>query len=290
MNKVGIYFAFWTDSWSGNERYFIEKAAHLGFDQLELCPASMLDMPLIKLDEIRQIAGSLGITLSFCIGFGEEYNLASKVLSVRANGASYFRKLLDIIHRCGSHTMGGIIYSSWPMKQADGWTDKEADLERAAKELHSLAEQADELDIDLCFEVVNRFEQYLINTAEEGVDFCKRVDNPRARLLLDTFHMNIEEDSFTDAIKSARDYLGHFHIGETNRRVPGRGKMPWQEICQALKSIDYKGSLVMEPFLKPGGEVGRDIKVWRDLSNRMDESSMDREAVFALDYIRGCLS
>ncbi|MGC2577960.1 MAG: TIM barrel protein, partial [Terrimicrobiaceae bacterium] len=82
---------------------------------------------------------------------------------------------------------------------------------------------------------------------------------------LDTFHMNIEEDSFRDSILESKGWLGHFHLGETNRRPPGFGRMPWEEIFGALHDIDYQGAVVMEPFLVPGGEVGRDISVYRDL-------------------------
>jgi D-psicose/D-tagatose/L-ribulose 3-epimerase len=70
--------------------------------------------------------------------------------------------------------------------------------------------------------VVNRFEQYLLNTAEEGVAFIKRVGSPNLKLLLDTFYMNIEEDNISKALTLTGDQLGHFHIGETNRKTPGR--------------------------------------------------------------------
>ncbi len=77
---------------------------------------------------------------------------------------------------------------------------------------------------------MNRFEQYLINTAAEGVAYIDEVGSPNLKLLLDVFHMNIEEDDMTQAIITAGDKLGHFHIGETNRRPPGQGRMPWKEI------------------------------------------------------------
>ncbi len=132
-------------------------------------------------------------------------------------------------------------------------------------------------------EVVNRFEQYLLNTAAEAVDYVQRVGGDHCKVMLDTFHMNIEEDSFREAILTAGDHLGHFHIGETNRRAPGRGKIPWAEIFRALADIHYQGAVVMEPFLQPGGEVGRDISVYRDLSIGVD---LDEEAARAAAFVR----
>ena len=78
----------------------------------------------------------------------------------------------------------------------------------------------------LCLEIVNRFEQYIANTAEEGIAICEEINNPYCKLLLDTFHMNIEEDYIPDAIRAASDkgYLGYIHIGEANRKIPNGEK------------------------------------------------------------------
>jgi len=135
--------------------------------------------------------------------------------------------------------------------------------------------------------VVNRFEQFLINTAAEGVCYADEVGSPNLKLFLDTFYMNIEEDYIGEAIITAGDKLGHLHIGECNRKTPGKGHMPWDEIMRALKTINYQGRIVMEPFTRMGGDVGCDIRVWRDLSGNAGEERMDADAKVALEFIRG---
>jgi D-psicose/D-tagatose/L-ribulose 3-epimerase len=92
-------------------------------------------------------------------------------------------------------------------------------------------------------------------------------------------------DSFGKAIRTAGPLLGHFHTGENNRRVPGKGRPPWHEIGTALRDIGYSGAVVMEPFVKTGGGVGSDIKVWRDLSDNAD-AEMDEAAREALAFSR----
>ncbi|HEY54049.1 MAG TPA: sugar phosphate isomerase/epimerase, partial [Caldilineae bacterium] len=89
-----------------------------------------------------------------------------------------------------------------------------------------------------------------------------------------------------EAILKAGDRLGHLHIGENNRMPPGYGHIPWTEIGAALRQIDYQGFVVMEPFLMPGGQVGSDIKVFRDLSVGLD---LDEEARKALQFTRRVL-
>ena len=113
----------------------------------------------------------------------------------------------------------------------------------------------------------------LINTHNVGV-------------MLDTFHMNIEEDNIAAAIRKAGDRLYHFHIGEGNRKVPGKGMLPWNEIGQALRDINYQHAAVMEPFVMQGGTVGHDIKIWRDIIGNCSEVTLDMDAQSALHFVK----
>lgn len=149
-----------------------------------------------------------------------------------------------------------------------------------------MGKTAQSLGIDMCLEVVNRFETNILKTAAEGVAFCRDVANPNVKLLLDTFHMNIEEDNIANAIRLAGDYMGELHVGEGNRKVPGQGSIPWSEIGQALRDIHYDGNVVMEPFVMQGGQVGKDIKVWRDLSGGENKAKMDADIEVALQVLK----
>lgn len=132
--------------------------------------------------------------------------------------------------------------------------------------------------MDYCLEVLNRFEGYLLNTAAEGVAFVREVDVPAVKVMLDTFHMNIEEDDIGGADPLREGRARAFSHRECNRRVPGKGRTPWHEIACALRDIDYRGSVVMEPFVRMGGTVGSDIKIWRDISCGADEARLDADA------------
>lgn len=88
------------------------------------------------------------------------------------------------------------------------------------------------------------------------------------------------------AIRTADTVLGHFHVGECNRRVPGKGRMPWFEIACALRDIAYDGPVVMEPFVRMGGQVGKDIHIWRDISRQANESDLDNDAADSLRFLK----
>ena len=197
--------------------------------------------------------------------------------------------MLNRLYKLNIKTIGGALYSYWPVDYTKK-IDKTGDRQRSIEGVRDIAKVAEECGVNYCLEALNRFENYLINTAVEAVEFVKQVDNPNVKVMLDTFHMNIEEDSIGGAIRTAGKYLGHFHTGECNRRVPGRGRTPWREIAEALNDIGYEGGVVMEPFVKMGGTVGSDIKVWRDLSAGADEEMMDEEARAGLEFSRFMLN
>lgn len=285
-NPVGIYFAFWEKEWDADYAYYIDKVKRLGFDVLEIAAASLTEMSPQQRRSLAAAAREAGIALTYCIGLPSRYDVASADEQVRRDGIAYVGGLLDAIGEMGGGTLGGILYSCWPLGLAADMEYKKRARELALQSVRELAGRAEDRGVDLCMEIVNRFEQCLLNTAEEGVAFVQEVDSPRVKLLLDTFHMNIEEDFIGDAIRRAAGRLGHFHIGECNRNTPGHGHMPWDEIMGALKDIGYEGAIVMEPFIRPGGQVGKDIKVFRDLSGGADEAAMDALAAEALAFIR----
>ena len=283
--KHGIYYSFWENEWNADFLYYIKKAARLGFDVLEIAAHHINAYSAAQLTDIRQCAIDNNIILTAGIGPSEKKNLSSADPAVRRAGDAFFRETLANIAKLDVHIIGGALYSYWPIDYSKP-VDKVGDRARGIEGIRGIADFADDLGIKLCLEVLNRFENHVLNTAAEGVAFVEEVGKPNVKVMLDTFHMNIEEDSIGGAIRTAGALLGHLHTGECNRRVPGQGRIPWREIGEALRDIGYDGTIVMEPFVKMGGTVGSDIKVWRDLSEGADEARMDQDARDALIFSR----
>ncbi|MCZ7447316.1 sugar phosphate isomerase/epimerase [Agrobacterium rhizogenes] len=283
--KHGIYYSYWEHEWSAKFGPYIEKVAKLGFDIIEVAAHHINEYSDAELATIRQSAKDNGIILTAGIGPSKTKNLSSEDAAVRAAGKAFFERTLSNVAKLDIHTIGGALHSYWPIDYSQP-VDKAGDYARGVEGINGIADFANDLGINLCIEVLNRFENHVLNTAAEGVAFVKDVGKNNVKVMLDTFHMNIEEDSFGDAIRTAGPLLGHFHTGESNRRVPGKGRMPWHEIGLALRDINYTGAVVMEPFVKTGGTIGSDIKVWRDLSGGADIAKMDEDARNALAFSR----
>jgi D-psicose/D-tagatose/L-ribulose 3-epimerase len=283
--KHGIYYSYWEHEWSAKFGPYIEKVAKLGFDIIEVAAHHINEYSDAELAVIRQSAKDNGIILTAGIGPSKTKNLSSEDASVRAAGKAFFERTLSNVAKLDIHTIGGALHSYWPIDYSQP-VDKAGDYARGVEGINGIADFANDLGINLCIEVLNRFENHVLNTAAEGVAFVKDVGKNNVKVMLVTFHMNIEEDSFGEAIRTAGPLLGHFHTGESNRRVPGKGRMPWHEIGLALRDINYTGAVVMEPFVKTGGTIGSDIKVWRDLSGGADVAKMDEDARNALAFSR----
>ncbi|MBQ8899185.1 MAG: sugar phosphate isomerase/epimerase [Clostridia bacterium] len=283
--KYGIYFAYWENQWATELLPYVAKVKKLGFDVLELSCASLKTMEKADILALRNEASANGVTVTAGYGPSAGENLGSADPDTVKNAISFYTDTLKKLELLDVHTIGGGIYSYWPVDYSRP-IDKAGDRARSIENVRKVGRIARECGVDYCLEVLNRFEGYILNTCAEAVDFVTEVDEPAVKVMLDTFHMNIEEDSITDAIRLAGDKLGHFHVGENNRRLPGRGNMPWSDIGKALRSIGYDKAVVMEPFVLPGGEVGRDIKVWRTLEADTSPEKLDADAAESVRYLR----
>lgn len=286
MMKYGIYFAYWEKEWNADQKAYISKVKELGFDVLEISCAMLKNITQAELLEIKKMAQDAGVTLTAGYGPAANENLASSDEKTVQNAVAFFTDILKKLEILDIHTLGGGIYSYWPVDYSKP-VDKAGDWERSVKNVRTVGKIAGECGVDYCLEVLNRFEGYLLNTCKECKEFVEQVDVPAVKIMLDTFHMNIEEDSMTEAILLAGDKLGHFHVGENNRRLPGKGGMPWYEIGSALRAIGYDKNVVMEPFVRSGGGVGSDIKIWRDLSKGASTQMLNRDAAWSVAFLRG---
>ena len=282
--KYGIYYAYWEKQWGGDFRPYVERVKKLGFDILEISCATLLQTSDKELDELKALSARHGVTLTSGYGPTLENCVSAADPAAVDKALDFYDRMFQVLQRLGIRFAGGGLYSYWPVDYSLP-IDKPADWERAVDGVRRMADIAAKYDVTLGMEVLNRFEGYLLNTCAEAVDFVDQVDCKNVKIMLDTFHMNIEEDSFGAAIRRAGDRLGHLHLGECNRKVPGQGRMPWREIGEALRDIGYDGAVVMEPFVLQGGQVGGDIKVWRNLNDGSD-ATLDRDAANAVAFTR----
>ncbi len=111
--------------------------------------------------------------------------------------------------------------------------------------LNHLLKIAKEEDVSLMIEPLNRYSTPYCSTYSDVASLIEKCDY--LELMLDTFHMNIEEDSFADTLLNSQRSLSHMHFADNNRKMPGFGHIDFDTIVKALKKISYKGKISFEP-------------------------------------------
>jgi len=282
MNPIGLNYAYWSPTWDCDPLPFVTRTRSCGFDILEINAQRVVRMTDKERDVLKTAATDAGLSYTYIGGVTPDTDLASEDPTVRQQGIKLLTEQAQAVSRTGGSLLSGVLYSSWSQRlPAD--KDLKTLTDNSVGAMKEAVKAAEDCGVIFGLEVVNRFEHYMMNTAEQGVAFVKRVASPCCKLLLDTFHMNIEEDNLREAIVKAGKWLAHFHVGETNRRPPGRGRIPWPEVFMALREIEFQGPIVMEPFIIPDGDALREMPVYRDL---LGDNDPDKEASRSLRFLR----
>lgn len=291
MNKLGIFVNFWENSWKFNYYYYIDKVVKLGFDILEFQAQPLLEMSDEECRAIKKYADERNIKLSYSLGLNPKYDVANRDADIRKGGVEYLSNIVRKIAVMEGELFSGVTYAGWGVpKHFVDISEKEDMFKRSVDSMKQVMKVAEMEGVTVCCEAVNRFESPLINTAEEAIRYADMVDSKNIGIHLDTYHMNIEENNIGDAIRLVGKRLRHFHTGENNRNVPGKGHIDWDDVFKALKDIDYKKDIVSEPFLQIGDEVGYDIRVWRNIIKDPSEEKLDNEAKYLLNFTKSMLN
>jgi len=122
---------------------------------------------------------------------------------------------------------------------------------KAVEAVQHCARIAREHNTHLLIEPINRYETNFINSARDGMRFIEDVAEGNVRLLLDTFHMNLEERSIEGALRDAAEFLGYVHFADSNRQAPGQGHINFERLLGTLVDIGYRGPITMEVLPLP---------------------------------------
>jgi D-psicose/D-tagatose/L-ribulose 3-epimerase len=265
----GVCTWIWTSPLrDGDVLPLAERARGLGFDVLEVC---IEDPALVSAQALADARERTGIELSVCGAFGPDRDFAHAEARPRENAAAYVDRLVELAAACGSPHVCGPMYSAVGKAHPHEPQERQAEWDRAVAGIRAAAERAAVHGVRLAIEPLNRYETDMVNTAEQALMLCRDVAADNVGLLLDTYHLNIEEKSVGDAIRAAGDRLFHVHACENDRGTPGTGHVPWQEVFAALRDIGYDRQMVIESFTPAVVEIARAVSLWRALDAEGDE-------------------
>jgi sugar phosphate isomerase/epimerase len=232
----------WGDVYEG-----IARLAKCGYDAVEIAGVTGY---FHEAAAFRGAAEAEGLAVSSVCTNCAELDLAYPRKGVRDQGVAYMKRVVDFAAALGA---GQVIINPTRLTKWTPLADLEAELAWGAESVAAVADYAAGAGVGLCVEVWNRYDTYLINRAEQGRAFVDRVNRDNVGLMLDTFHLNIEETNMAKAILDSKGYLVHLHTGDSNRAAPGMGHMDFLPLLQALADIDYQGYVTME-LVPPGAD------------------------------------
>lgn len=229
----------------------VARIARLNYDGVEL---AIRDPRLVDADEL--LAGVSAHHLAIpAIGTGQAWgeeglSFTDPDPAVRAAAIARASSHIPFAARAGAiiiiGLLRGIVRPGVSQAQAMDWV---------VAALQEICAAAAPHGVRIALEPINRYETTLVNTVAEGLALLDRVGAANMGLLLDTFHMNIEDPSLTEAIRLCGDRIFHFHVADSNRWYPGAGHIDFAAVLCALQATDYQGFVSGEFMPRPDGDT-----------------------------------
>ena len=271
MPKIGMNLYLWTQTVTPAFFPLIGSLRRMGFEGVKI--------PVVHgneqhLPELRALLHEEGLACTTLSSVTPEADPTSPDPAVRRKALEVLRWAIDASQALGSTVLTGPLYAAaMPGGEAVGPTADAA--KRSAEILHQACAYAARAGIRLCLEFLNRFEGYLLNTAEQTLALIDAADAPNLALAYDTHHAHIEEHGIAGSIAAAGSRLAHVHVSESHRGTLGTGLVDWGAVFGGLKAGDYAGWLMVEAFATDVQPLARSAHVWRNAFDAKEQLARD---------------
>jgi D-psicose/D-tagatose/L-ribulose 3-epimerase len=266
--KFGVSTWLWTSPFSTESISLFPKIKEMGYDKVEI---AVEDPSLIDPAELKKALDQNNLEPIICGAFGPTRDLTSEDVALQQNSLDYIEKCLDICVAVGATFLAGPMYSAVGKARLIPAEQKQKEWNLAVTNLRKVCDMASERGLAIALEPLNRFESDLINTAEDVARLVKDINHPAAKIILDGFHMNIEEPDIEAAIRTAGDKLIHVQVSENYRGTPGTGQTRWDAFRRGLEAIGYNGTVSIESFTPAIKELAGAVCIWKPLAESQDK-------------------
>lgn len=248
------------------------KISQLGFDVVEI---AVEDPTLIDIKKVKTALNNFGLEATICGAFGSSRDLTNESKQVQQNGLAYIESCLDICAELGVSFFAGPMYSAVGKARMLKPDQRKEEWDLAVANLQKVCEMAGSRNLKIALEPLNRFESDLVNTVDDVLRMVKDINHPAAKMMIDSFHMSIEERNVESAIKTAGDQLIHVQVSENYRGAPGSGQTPWNAYKRGLEAIGYNGVVSIESFTTENVELAGAVCFWTSKANTQDDFAKD---------------
>lgn len=273
MNPVGLISMQYARPFSAEHFHLFAKMRSLGYDFVELLVPEPGELDL---KETKKALDDAGLAVVLAARVNLQRNLSSDDKTAHRAGIDYLNYAADCAAELGTSIVGGpltgnpLVFAGRP-PQPVAEDERLARKERCVRGLKEAGDHAAKLGVVLAVEPLNRFESDVLCTTQQAMELLDAVDHPAVQLMLDTFHMHMEEASIAEAIRLGGKRVAHFQANENHRGFPGTGSTDWVEVFRALNEIGYQGPVSLEPFRRKDDRFGVPFAQWRPPHEDEDE-------------------
>lgn len=273
-NKIryGVSTWLWQSPFTTESVALFPKIKAMGFDMVEI---PVEDPELINGVLVKEALLANGLEAIVCGAFGPTKDFTHEDVDVHENCFRYIEKCFQLCNQWDTDFLAGPMYAAVGKARLISKEQRKIEWDRAVTNLNKVCNIANDYGLSIALEPLNRFESDLINTAEDIMRLIDDINQNNAKVLLDGFHMTIEEKDIKEAIKRVGDKLIHVQVSENHRGVPGTGLTPWNDFKIALVDIDYQGAIVIESFTPEIKELAAAVCIWKNLAANQDEFASD---------------
>ena len=265
--KFGVSTWLWTSPFTTETVELFPKIKSMGYDAVEIPVEYPEEIDGKKVKEALQKNGLEAIV---CGAFGPTRDLTNDDPAVHQNCFNYIEECFKLCNEWDANFLAGPMYSAVGKARMVSPEQRKVEWDRAVTNLRKVCNMAQDKGLMIALEPLNRFESDLINTAEDVMRLIKDINHPSAKVLLDGFHMAIEEPDLEKAIVAAGDKLIHVQVSENYRGTPGTGQTPWPAFKSGLEKINYTGVVSIESFTPEIKELAGAVCIWKNLATSQD--------------------
>ena len=286
-NAIGVISMFYARPFTRDHFDCFYRMKKAGADVVELLVPEPGELDL---RETRAAIADAGLSCVLAARVNLARDLSSADEAAYKGGVAYLESTVDTAAALGATIVGGPLYGA-PMVFAGRAPAPITDDERKRRidavvaGLKQAGRRAADHGVAFGVEPLNRFESDVCNTARHALEIVDRVDNPAVGVMLDTFHMNMEEFDIADAIRKTGSKIVHFQANENNRGFVGAGHIDWASVARAIRDVAYTGPIVLEPFRRSDEGAGVTLAQWR--APTVNE---DGELAASIAYLKATLA
>jgi D-psicose/D-tagatose/L-ribulose 3-epimerase len=281
MITFGVSTWLWTSPFTTETTALFPKIRSMGFDAVEI-PVEYPE--LIDGAKVKRALDEFELKPIVCAAFGPTRDLTHEDPSVHETCIDYVVRCFELCNVWGAEFVAGPMYSAVGKARMIPKDQRRVEWERAVTNLQRVCKISENYGVKIALEPLNRFETDLVNTAADVVRLVRDINHPAAKILLDGFHMAIEERDLEKAIVTAGEHLIHVQVSENYRGTPGTGQTPWQSFRNGLARINYDGCVSIESFTPEIKELAGAVCIWRSLADSQDQFASE-----GLRFLKGLI-